>query len=43
MTKIAYFVPTTEKTSVEGVMRLFQDNIWKLYSLLESIIMDREV
>jgi len=43
MTKIAYFVPITEKTLVEGVVRLFRDNIWKLYGLLESIIMDREV
>jgi len=41
MTKIAYFVPTTKKTSAEGVVRLFQDNIWKLHGLPESIIMDR--
>jgi len=41
MTKIAYFVPTTKKTSVEGVARLFQDNIWKLHELPESIITDR--
>jgi len=43
MTKMAYFVPTMEKTSVEGVARLFQDNIWKLYGLPESIIMERGV
>jgi len=30
-----------EKTSVKGVARLFQDNIWKLHGLPESIIMDR--
>jgi len=41
MTKIAHFVPTTEKTSAERVARLFWDNIWKLYSLPESIITDR--
>jgi len=38
---MAHFVPTTEKTSAEGVARLFQDNIWKLHGLPESIIMDR--
>ena len=27
MTKIAHFVPTTEKTSAKGVVRLFQDNV----------------
>ena len=27
LTKIAHFVPTIKKTSVEGVARLFQDNI----------------
>ena len=41
MTKMAYFVPTTERTSVEGVTRLFQDNVWKLHGLPESIIIDR--
>jgi len=39
--KMAHFVPTTEKTSAEGVARLFWDNIWKLHGLPESIIMDR--
>jgi len=41
MTKMAHFVPTTEKTLAEGVARLFWDNIWKLHRLPESIIMDR--
>ena len=41
MTKIAYFVPTVEKTLAKGVARLFQDNIQKLHDLLESIIIDR--
>ena len=41
MTKMAYFVPTTEKTQAEGVVKLFQDNIWMLHDLPESIIMDR--
>jgi len=27
-TKIAHFVPTTEKTIAEGLARLFRDNVW---------------
>ena len=38
---MAHFVPTTERTLVKGVARLFQDNVWKLHGLPESIIMDR--
>jgi len=41
LTKIVYFIPTTEKTSAEGLARLFKDNVWKLHSLPESIISDR--
>jgi len=41
LTKMAYFVPTTEKTSAEGLARLFRDNVWKLHRLPESIISDR--
>jgi len=40
-TKMAHFVPTTEKTSAEGLARLFRDNIWKLHGLPDSIISDR--
>ena len=43
MTKMAYFVPTIERTSVEGVAKLFQDNVWKLHRLPESIITDKGV
>ena len=39
---MTHFVSTTERTSVEGVTRLFQDNVWKLHGLPESIIIDRE-
>jgi len=39
--KMAHFMPTTEKILAEGVVRLLQDNIWKLHRLPESIIMDR--
>ena len=41
LTKMAHFVPTTEKTSTEGLARLFRDHVWKLYRLPESIISDR--
>jgi len=41
LTKIVHFIPTTEKTLVEGLARLFRDNIWKLHGLPESIISDR--
>ena len=41
MTKMVYFVPTTERTSAEEVAKLFQNNIWKLHGFPESIIMDR--
>ena len=41
MTKMVHFIPTTEKTSAEGLARLFRDNVWKLHGLPESIISDR--
>ena len=41
LTKMVYFIPTTEKTSAEGLARLFRDNVWKLHGLPESIILDR--
>ena len=41
LTKMAYFIPTTEKTSAEGLARLFRDNVWKLHRLPKSIISDR--
>jgi len=41
LTKMVHFIPTTEKTSAEGLARLFRDNVWKLYGLPESIISDR--
>jgi len=40
-TKMAHFVPTTEKTTAEGLARLFRDNVWWLHGLPESIISDR--
>ena len=41
--KIAHFIATTEKTSVEGLARLFRDHVWKLHGLPESITLDRGV
>ena len=41
LTKMVHFILTTEKTSAEGLVRLFRDNVWKLHRLPESIILDR--
>ena len=41
LTKIVHFIPTTEKTLAEELVRLFRDNVWKLHGLPESIISDR--
>jgi len=40
-TKMVHFVPTTEKTTAEGLVRLLRDNVWRLHRLPESIISDR--
>jgi len=39
--KMSHFVAMTEKMMVEELAKLFRDNIWKLYGLLESVISDR--
>jgi len=41
LSKMTHFVATTEGTSVEGLARLLQDNVWKLHGLLESVVSDR--
>jgi len=41
LTKMVHFIPTIEKTSAEGLARLFRDNMWKLHGLPKSIISDR--
>ena len=38
---MSHFVVTTEKTTAEGLAKLFRDNVWKLHGLLESVISDR--
>ena len=42
LSKMVYFVATIERTSVEGLVRLFRDNMWKLYELSESVILNRK-
>jgi len=41
--KMAHFIATMEKTLAEGLTKLFQDHVWKLHGLPESIISDRGV
>ena len=41
LTKMVHFISTMEKTSAEGLARLFRDNVWKLHGLPKSIISDR--
>ena len=40
--KMSYFVVIIEKITVEVLVRLFRNNVWKLHGLPESIISDRE-
>jgi len=40
-TKMGHFIPITERTSAEGLVHLFRDNVWKLHGLPDSIISDR--
>ena len=41
LSKMMYFVATTEGTSAEGLVTLFRDNIQKLHRLPESVVLDR--
>jgi len=41
LSKMTHFVAMTEGTSAEGLARLFQNNIWKLHGLSESVVSDR--
>ena len=43
LSKITHFVVITEKTLAEGLVWLFKDNIWKIYKLPESMMLDREL
>ena len=41
LSKMTYFMATTERTLEEVLARLFRDNVWKLYGLPKSIVLDR--
>jgi len=41
LSKIAHFMAITEEMSVEELVKLFRDNMWKLHGLQESVISDR--
>ena len=41
LSKIIYFMTTTERTSAKGLVRLFRNNVQKLHGLPESIVSDR--
>ena len=41
LSKMTHFVATMEGMSVEGLARLFRDNVWKLHRLPESVVLDR--
>jgi len=41
LSKITYFVATIKGILAEGLARLFRDNIWKLYRLPESIMLNK--
>jgi len=43
LSKMTYFVATTEGIIAEGLARLFRDNVWKLYRLSESVVSDRRL
>ena len=37
LSKMAYFVATTEKTLAKGLAHLFRDNIWRLQQIKHSV------
>ena len=41
LSKMIHFVATTEGMLAEGLARMFQDNVWKLHGLPESVVSDR--
>jgi len=41
LSKMTYFVATTEGISAKDLARLFRNNMWELHRLLESIVLDR--
>ena len=43
LSKMMYFVATMEGKTAEGLARLFRDNMWRLYGLLESVVSNRRL
>ena len=41
LSKMTYFVATTEGMLAKGLARLFRDNMWKLHRLPERVVSDR--
>ena len=41
LSKMTHFIAIIEGTLAEGLVRLLQDNVWKLHGLLESVVLDR--
>jgi len=41
LSKMTHFVAITEGMLAEGLARLFQDNVWKLHGLPESVVSDK--
>jgi len=41
LSKMIHFVATTKGMLAKGLARLFRDNVWKLYRLLESMILNK--
>jgi len=38
---MTHFVATMEGITVEGLVRLHRNNVWRLHNLLESVVSDR--
>ena len=40
--KMSHFIVTTEKITAKELIKLFRNNMWKLYKLLENVISDKD-
>ena len=43
LSKMTYFVATMDEILAEELVQLFRDNVWKLYGLSESVVLDRSL
>jgi len=34
LTKMVHFIPTIERMSAKGLVKLFRDNVWKLHGII---------